>query len=334
MGTLEDFDFQRVKLKPFYQIIRDKEKVYLLMAPCEVFEIPLCFFRNGFLDRLESDGGLYIEELRKINNAEELGKMHQFIKELWTHNFLMSLDCDEFFSKHEINRFKEWLPFFSRFTNKPFSVAMRLREQQIGIFTNCDSLACNIREAIEDLPFLGDIRIFTEESSSNWQHEIDSAAFIIVGSLGFYPSLLLKANRVALSLAKPMLPVILMPDGLSGIIGPFTNKKGGPCWNCFYRRYAGQGTDLGVYEFLTKISAAHHSYQLIWSSSFLSKLIMPEIICALTNVEAPRTQGRVLFINLFRFDTFDHPVLTLPRCEYCSNINSIKEKPIYSPYGF
>jgi len=330
---LEDFDFQHVKLKPFYKIIKDGEKVYILMAPCEVFEIPQYFYRSGLFDKLENESGLYLNEIED-RNPKESEKMYQFIKELWTHNFLMSLDCGEFFDKYEKIKFKEWLPFFSRFTNRPFTVAVRLRELKIGIFVNNDNLGCEIKKAIADIPFLGSVAIFKERATLDWHEEMNSIAFAVVASLGFYPSLFLKANRVALDSAKPMLPLILMPDGLSGIIGPIIDGKNGPCWNCFYKRYSGQGSNVSVYELLTKISAPYQNYQLIWSSSFLSKLIIPEIICALTNIETPRTLGRVLFINLFRFDTYDHPVLTLPRCAYCSNYNVVKEKPMYSPYGF
>lgn len=331
---IDEFDFQYVRLKPYYKVIKDRKRLFIMMAPCEVFEIPgdaICF---DLLKKLENEKGLNVNEFQKMIKSGESDKINQLIKELWKRSFLISLDGSEFLNKQQMNRLREWLPFISRFTNKPFELAVRLKDLQIGIFTNNEVLGNKLKKAIGNIPLLGNISVFKEKSTLNWQEKVEAITFGVVASLGFYPAFFLKANHIALHSEKPMFPIILLPDGLSGIIGPFIKKGEGPCWNCFYRRYAGQGANPEIYELLTKISSVESNYQLTWSSSLLSQLIMPEIVYALTNIEIPRTLGRVLFVDFINFNIVDHPVLMLPRCEYCSNINLAEEKPPYSPYGF
>ncbi|MBE0433358.1 TOMM precursor leader peptide-binding protein [candidate division WOR-3 bacterium] len=331
---LENFDLQRLRLKPYYRIVDSGDKVFVMMAPCEVYEIPRDDVLLQFLRKLEDADGLAADEIKGLNSAPASSTVEQVIQELWARGALMSLDGSEFLEPDHKDKLETWLPLISRFTNKPYEIAARLKECRIGILTNNQTLAVKIKKAIRGTQLIKNISVHEEEPSLDWPDKIAAMEFAIVALLGFRPAFLLKANQDALRCGTPMLPVILMPDGLSAIVGPLITKAEGPCWNCFYRRYAGQGANLEIYDLLARSSMLERDYRFVWSGSLLAQSIIPEVIFALTNIENPRTLGRVFCIDLLNFNSAEHPVLILPRCDHCSGARPVREKPCVSPYAF
>lgn len=329
-----DLDAQRVRLKPYYSIVDNGEKVFLMMAPCEVFEIPREDALVQLLRRLESAEGVSVDEIKSADPTSGSETVEQALNELWARGSLMSMDGGEFLEEHHRHQLETWLPMISRFTSRPYEVAARLKECRIGILTNNRILGVKIRQAIRNTHLIREVHVCEDAPDLDWRAEMETVAFTIVASLGFHPAFFLAANQHALQCGTPMLPVILMPDGLSGVVGPLVVKAEGPCWNCFYRRYAGQGTNLEIYDLLARSPSTAGDYRYVWSGALLAQLITPEIIFALTNIENPRTLGRVFFIDLLNFNSDEHPVLMLPRCEFCGDVRPGREKPCVSPYAF
>ena len=329
-----ELDARRVRLKPYYNIIDNGEKVFLMMAPCEVSEIPRADGVVQLLRELEKPDGVCVEEIEGADPSSENGTAGQAMKELWSQGSLMSLDGGEFLKENQRRRLEAWLPLISRFTSRPYEIAARLAECRLGIFTNNHGLGMKIKKSIRQTQLIREVPVYENDPVIDWQKNMAAVNLAIVVSMGFHPAFFLEANEHALGSATPMLPVILMPDGFSGIVGPLVIKDQGPCWNCFYRRYAGQGTNLEVYDMLARLPAMAGDCRFVWSGSLLAQLIAPEIIFALTNIELPRTLGRVFFVDLLNFNSVEHPVLRLPRCAVCGSAGPGQEKPCVSPYAF